>query len=813
MLALDLAQDLSETYMPHGMCYLWEANLVWLHVVSDVLITAAYWAIPPFLVYLAVQARRRIPEGASYSATRLPYDWLLVAFGAFIVACGATHAMGIWTIWEPRYWLEGGVKAVTALASIATAIALPPLVPRVLDLIEDARVSERRREELEEAHREQQQLVERLREADEAKTRFFANVSHDLRTPLALVLGTVEDALEEDLPDEAREQLDTALRNARSLRGRVEDLLAVARSEAGSFGPEARDVDAAELVRELAERFRVHARQRSIAFEVQAPPSLPARLDLDMVERALQNLLSNAFQFTPDGGTVRCELDREDGALRLTVADSGPGLPEEDRDVVFAPFHQGPRALEAGKGGIGLGLAIVRDVAEAHGGSVAVESAPEGGALFVLQLPIGEVSSDAPAGDAAGAVEGVEDAPEPAAGAEAGTDTGRVDDALSPQEAAASDRPVVLVVEDNRDMRAHLARLLSDDYAVVAAADGREALEVVEEVEPDLIVTDVMMPRMDGAELIAAVRERPELSSVPVLVLTARAEEELPERLLRSGAQDYVLKPFDRGELLARAANLLDLTRSRRLLQEELSTGEESLEALARAAASRKRELERAVEEKKLLLRELHHRVKGNLQTIGSLLNLQLRSVEDESARRSLEESRGRVTAIALLHEKLYRTGVPDRVGLSGYVRRLLSDIVRAGPTDDSSSAIETVFELDEVEVAVDDAVALGLVVHELVTNVLRHAFPEGRPGRLRVALRSRDGEAVLEVEDDGVGIERREERDDSVGFDLVGSLVRQLEGRMEVNGTDGTRVRIVFPVPPAASAAVGEGPGAGGTS
>jgi two-component sensor histidine kinase len=340
-------------------------------------------------------------------------------------------------------------------------------------------------------------------------------------------------------------------------------------------------------------------------------------------------------------------------------------------------------------------------------------------------------------------------------------------------------------------MARHLGRILSEDYDVSFAADGSEGLDRTVTDRPDLVLTDMMMPGTDGAELVAAVRERPELSEVPILVLTARADEELPARMLRRGAQDYVLKPVHKAELRARVANLLELTGSRKVLQETLESKEDSLEKLARIAAARKQELERALEQKGILLRLLHHRVKGNLQTITSLLQLQLRDVEDAEARRSLQECRGRVATMGLLHELLYRGGAPDRVELSDYLRRLVADVVRSREV---GFGVRTALSLEPVSVGVDDAVACGLIVHELVTNALHHAFSANDRGTIRVELRSEDGRTLLRVADDGTGMRDAEPGAvEGLGLGIVRSLATQLDASLGIRTDDGTEVSLVF--------------------
>jgi signal transduction histidine kinase len=171
-------------FIPHGHCYLWRPGLVWLHAASDSLIALAYVAISATLAYLVHKTRQDIP-----------FHWMFLAFGSFIVACGSTHFMDVWTLWRPNYWLAGGLKLITAVASVTTAFTLPPLVPKALALVQEAKLSEERRLHLETANQELAALYDKLKELDHLKTQFFANVSHELRTPLALILGPTEKLL------------------------------------------------------------------------------------------------------------------------------------------------------------------------------------------------------------------------------------------------------------------------------------------------------------------------------------------------------------------------------------------------------------------------------------------------------------------------------------------------------------------------------------------------------------------------------------------------------------------------------------------
>jgi signal transduction histidine kinase len=309
-------------YMPHGHCYLWKPGLVWLHVVSDALIGAAYLLISLVLYALV----RRI---------RLPFSTMVVAFGVFIGACGLTHFMEVWNVWMSAYWLAGGVKALTAFASVLTGAYLVKARPAIVSVAEAARLSEQRRVELETKNRELEALSARLREADELKTRFFANVSHELRTPLSLILGPVDRLLStEGLSADGRRDLQVVDRNARLLLRHVNALLDAAKLEAGAMVPAYADADLAALVRLGASNFDSLARERGITFHVEAPAALTARVDADKLERVLINLLSNAFKFTPVKGRVSCVLEGQDGRARLIVEDTGPGVPVGMREHI-----------------------------------------------------------------------------------------------------------------------------------------------------------------------------------------------------------------------------------------------------------------------------------------------------------------------------------------------------------------------------------------------------------------------------------------------------------------------------------------------
>ena len=394
-------------------------------------------------------------------------------------------------------------------------------------------------------------LYEKTRELDRLKTNFFANISHELRTPLALILGPTEQSLASGcLDDRTRHNLEVIRRNASLLQRHVNDLLDVAKLEAKRMAMRYSRFDLAYLTRVMCSHFESLASVRGVAFHIEAPPHLPCEMDSDKVQRILLNLLSNAFKFTPDGGEIRVSLSGEDGRAVLTVRDNGPGIPAHMLQAVFERFRQVDEGATRKHGGTGLGLVIVKEFTELHGGQVHAANAPGGGAAFRLEIPLaappGTIFDTEP--------QNLDEdifrlhwdgfTPEPIPPAQEACPTG-------------PHAPLALVVEDNPDMNRFIASALERHYRVVNAFDGEEGLAKALELRPDVILADVMIPRLSGDEMALALRRRPETAEIPIVMLTAKADEELRERMLRSGVQDYIAKPFSVAELQARVALLL----------------------------------------------------------------------------------------------------------------------------------------------------------------------------------------------------------------------------------------------------------------
>jgi PAS domain S-box-containing protein len=394
-------------------------------------------------------------------------------------------------------------------------------------------------------------LYERTLELDRLKNQLFANVSHELRTPLTLILGPVSRRLSSgNLGPEERHELEVVERNARLLYRHVSDLLDLAKLEAGRMNMRYATLDLSRLARVAASHFEVLAQEKNIQYTVDARDSLMIQLDAEKIQRVLLNILSNAFKFTPDHGTVALSLELADGNAVLRVRDNGPGIPPDLRRAVFERFRQVEGGAQRRFGGTGLGLAIVKEFVDFHRGSVEAREAEGGGALFIVKLPLT-------------APPGAKIEPEPSVLDEVFDHqaldelTGRKN--FPPVSADdISDRPFkILVVEDNPDMNSYIAEALAKRYHVLCAFDGQEGLRKALEFRPDLIMSDVMMPDMSGDQMVEELRRRRELNAVPIVMLTAKADDELRVKLLSHGVQDYINKPFSVEELMARVGGLL----------------------------------------------------------------------------------------------------------------------------------------------------------------------------------------------------------------------------------------------------------------
>ena len=412
-----------------------------------------------------------------------------------------------------------------------------------------------------EAYSAEARRAEALAELDRAKTEFFSNVSHEFRTPLTLMLGPLESLLAQAEPgSQAAADLDMARRNALRLLKLVNTLLDFARIESARHEARLEPVDLGTFTADLASMFSAAVERAGLELIVEcAPLPRPVHVDPDMWEKVVLNLLSNAVKFTLNG-EIRVAVADVDGSAVLTVADTGMGIRDEDLPRVFDRFYRARESSSRTDEGAGIGLALVKELVEIMGGNIAVASRPSHGTTFTVTLPY------AGAGES-----GTRVPPSRSHSLYAAEAMGWVGvDGVSPDRNGGGREGKILVVDDNADMRAYLATALNGGWEVETVADGAAALEVLAQRRPDLVLTDVMMPRIGGFELLDAIRAKEEWRDIPVVILSARAGEEESADGLDKGADDYLVKPFTVRELRARVASNVrlariraDLTRSR----------------------------------------------------------------------------------------------------------------------------------------------------------------------------------------------------------------------------------------------------------
>ena len=425
------------------------------------------------------------------------------------------------------------------------------------------------------AYEEERRRVEALAELDRAKTAFFSNVSHEFRTPLTLMLGPLEDALAEHVPlEQMRSQVELAHRNGSRLLRLVNSLLDFSRIEAGRVSARYQATDLSEFTADIAATFRSAIEKAGLRLEINCHPvPEPVFVDREMWEKVILNLLSNAFKFTMDG-EIAVSVHATDGGLAVVeVRDTGVGIPAAEMPRLFERFHRVETTRGRSFEGSGIGLALVHELVTLHGGTISAKSIEGKGTTFTVTLPLGTahlqpekiIDTDPMKGTVVSkSHEFVEEAlrwlPDGVGGgASAEISTSGLNELAVRGEPGRNAGKTVLLADDNADMRSYVGRLLeAQGYDVVLAPDGEAALELAHARKPELILTDVMMPKLDGFGLLRAVRADAGLADVPVIMLSARAGEEAKVEGLDAGADDYLIKPFAARELVARVhSNIL----------------------------------------------------------------------------------------------------------------------------------------------------------------------------------------------------------------------------------------------------------------
>jgi len=634
-----------------------------------------------------------------------------------------------------------------------------------------------------------------LEELDQMKNEFFANVSHELRTPLTLILASLKrlGTATADMPMDERPSIDgaieTGLRNAARLLVLIDELLELARFSGDRGEARKVKVDLAALVRGVAASFESSPPIEGELVLTGVDARVGAWVDPRQLRTAVYNLLSNAFKFTEPGERrIQVTLSVDGGDAVITVADNGVGIAEHEQAKVWGRFHQVDSGPTRRRGGTGIGLSLVREIAEAHEGRASVESAPGSGSTFEIRFPrdvppplAGRAGIDA-SGELVEVWRLSELPPQPPT-SDATTPVVAVDD---------TSKPLCLIAEDDPDLRRLVRLCLEHDYRVVEAIDGEDASRLAQLRRPDVVVTDVMMPKKSGYELVAELRAG-ELARVPVLFLTARAGSRARVEAYDAGADDFLTKPFEEEELRARVANLLAI----RTWERELASLNESLEAQVEERTEELTALAGYIEtsredERRRIAREIHdetgqlltglrmeitvakRRADGHEKIIDSLERI------DEIASTTLEATRELVQQL--------RPRVLDDLGLAAAAEWVLERFA-------TQSELEVAWDisLGHAEVSGEPATAAFRILQESLTNVARHAGAE----RVDVRLEATKPGLSMEILDDGVGVPDAGVR--KAGFGVLGmqERARALGGELVIEAREdrGTRVHLSLPI------------------
>jgi signal transduction histidine kinase len=617
------------------------------------------------------------------------------------------------------------------------------------------------------SYQEERKRAEALAEIDRAKTAFFSNVSHEFRTPLTLMLGPLEDELAEHvdpLPTDRHERLRTAHRNSLRLLKLVNTLLDFSRIEAGRVQATYEPTDLAVYTAELASVFRSAIEKADITLTIDCP-SIPemVHVDRDMWEKIVLNLLSNALKHTFQGG-ISVKLAWRGDFVELQITDTGIGIPESALPHVFERFHRVKDAKSRTHEGTGIGLALVQELVTLHGGTVSVASVENRGTTFTVtvktgvgHLPADRIGSNnhlastathadayveealhwlsnSPAGAAATLA--------PSSAASPGKNSAAISTDVATPAAASqlTEKPTararILWADDNADMRDYVRRLLASRYDVTAVPDGLTAIAHALDNTPDLILTDVMMPGLDGFGLLAALRKDQRTHTIPVILLSARAGEESAVEGLNAGADDYLAKPFSAKELLARVRTHLELARLRRQWATELEQANKELEAFSYSVSH----------DLRAPLRGIDGFSKALLENYGDRL--------DDQGRRYVERVRAGAHKMSRLIDdmlNLSRIGRSplhkESVDLSAIARGIIADL------REKDSARSVVTDIPDDLSAVADAALVTIVLTNLLSNSWK--FTANQP-EARISLESRQlaGEKIFAVSDNGAGFD-----------------------------------------------------------
>lgn len=646
----------------------------------------------------------------------------------------------------------------------------------------------RRSADLAAANHELRQANARLAELDQLKTAFFNGISHEFRTPLTLILAPLEEVLgaAATLPAPLRGDLELIRRNALRLLRLVNALLDIARLDAGCVQAAFRATDLAQATCELASMFESAIATADLRLAVDCPPlGEQAWVDREMWEKIVLNLVSNAFKFTHAGEiTVRLRLEADHFVLR--VSDTGVGIPADELPRIFERFHRVPEARGRSIEGSGIGLSLVAELARLHGGSAAVESVLGSGSVFTVRIPRGR--AHLPGEQIGDPAAGPGDAPGRAALV---GEPDRQGTPPPPGEAVPATAARIILAEDNPDLRAFVVRILSPHFQVEAVADGEAAAVAAARQVPDLVLSDVMMPRLDGLGLLRRLRADAATRTVPVILISARAGAEAATAGIEASAEDYLCKPFAPIELLARVRTHIGMARMRRAWADELQQANQELEAFSYSVSH----------DLRAPLRAIDGFGRALLERSGATL--------DEEDRRHLERIRHATARMSALIDGLLalaRIGrTPLRrqtVDLSALARRAAAELAERQP--ERTVAVD----IAAGATASGDPTLLAAAIDNLLANAWKFTARQPCP-RVSFACDHRDGETIFRVSDNGAGFDmayagqlfapfQRLHRDadfpgTGIGLATVRRIVQRHGGRIWAEASPGAGATFLF--------------------
>ncbi len=663
-----------------------------------------------------------------------------------------------------------------------------------------ARLAERRaREELEQSHRQ-------LLELDRLKDQFFANINHELRTPLTLSLGAFTTLRKLTLGPEAHTIVESGLRNTSRLLFLINELLELARFESGRADLRTACVDLAALITHVAANFESSDRRRIFIDGTSSP--VPACVDVRKMTKVLSNLLINAFKFSdPEEGKVWISLASDPAQVSIIVRDNGIGIAEDQFERIFDRFTQVEGQATRRFEGSGIGLALAKEIVTLHGGQIAVQSVIDQGSTFIITLPRGDVNSQP-----LGRIDD-EDTMIPLASDEHLPREERIR-TLDGMEGG--EQPLVLVVDDTADMRAYLTRMLADEYRVVSAHDGADALQKARRLLPSLIVADIMMPVMSGYDLLKAVRYEDALRATPVILLTARAGTEARVESLEAGADDYVSKPFNEEELLARIKNQLRIHRQ----EQELEAKAAQLQKLYLKLEITNAELREVSVRKSEFVSIVSHDLRTPLAAINGFVENLLDSIAGpltDKQRRYLDRIKNNVGRLVRMINDLLDLSKIEAGTMSfesktfaiADLAETLVDNLQVLAREKDIALLTTTAEKDLLVCGDRDKLIQALT--NLVQNACKFT-PAGGEGRVDITA-GEDGLAQVCVSDTGCGIPPEEAarvfekfyrgsschgeaRGAGLGLAIAKHFVELHQGRIWVESTPGQGSRFYFTIP-----------------